>query len=52
MEDGVSYDFVFTELPLKTVSGDVTAFHRITIVVLMLNMLNAHDNLHAFPQIN
>ena len=27
--EGVLYNFVFTELQFKTVSGDVTAFHRI-----------------------
>ena len=26
------YNIIFTELPLKTVSGDVTAFHRISIL--------------------
>ena len=27
--EGVLYNFVFTQLPFKTVSGDVTAFHRL-----------------------
>ena len=27
---GVLHDFIFTEFPFKTVSGDVTAFHRIS----------------------
>ena len=31
MGEGVLYNFVFTEFPFKTVSGDVTAFHRIII---------------------
>ena len=26
---GVLYNFIFTDFPFKTVSGDVTAFHRI-----------------------
>ena len=29
MVEGVLYNFVFTEFLFKTVSGDVTAFHRI-----------------------
>ena len=32
MGEGVLYNFIFTEFPCKTVSGDVTAFHRITLV--------------------
>ena len=27
--EGVLYNFVFTEFPFKTVSCDITAFHRI-----------------------
>ena len=27
------YNFVFTECPFKTVSGDVTAFHRMADIV-------------------
>ena len=30
--EGVLYNIVFTELPFKAVSGDVTAFHRILLV--------------------
>ena len=33
MGEGVLYNAVFTEFPFKTVSGDVTAFHRIAIVI-------------------
>ena len=29
MKYGVLYNIVFTKSPLKSVSGDVTAFHRI-----------------------
>ena len=29
--EGVLYNFVFTEFPFKTVSGDVTAYHRISL---------------------
>ena len=29
MGEGVLYNFVFTEFPFKTVSDDVTAFHKI-----------------------
>ena len=29
MGEGVLYNFVFTEFPFQTVSGDITAFHRI-----------------------
>ena len=32
MWEGVLYDFVFTELPFKTISGYVTAFHRIIVL--------------------
>ena len=33
MRDGVLiYNCIFNELPFKTVSGDVTAFHRIEAV--------------------
>ena len=28
-EEGVLHNLVFTEFPFKTVSGEVTAFHRI-----------------------
>ena len=34
MGEGVLYNFIFTEyseLSFKTVSGDVTGFHRITV---------------------
>ena len=31
MGEGVLYNILFTEFPFKTVSGDVTAFHRIAI---------------------
>ena len=34
---GVLYNFVFTEVPFKTVSGDVTAFHRMTATDTWLN---------------
>ena len=36
MGEGVLYNFIFTELPFKTVSGDVTAFHRIGAYMLAM----------------
>ena len=30
MGKGILHNLVFTESPFKTISGDVTAFHRIT----------------------
>ena len=32
MREGVLYNLVFTEFPFKTVSGDVTACHRISTI--------------------
>ena len=31
MGEGLLYNFIFTELPFKAISGDVTAFHRILL---------------------
>ena len=40
--EGVLYNFIFTEFPFKTVSGDVTAYHRISLKPDELNNLNFH----------
>ena len=40
--EGVLYNFVFTEFQFKTVSGDVTAFHKICLFHNVLHMVASH----------
>ena len=49
MGEGVSYNFVFTELPFKTVSGDVTAFQRIDMKVYIVYTMAIFPNIYIGP---
>ena len=43
--DGVLYNFVFNEFPFKTVSGDVTAFHRVWLYILRGAVLHSYSTI-------
>ena len=45
MGEGVSYNFVFAELRLKTVSGDETAFHKIDLERFLLIVVRQNQGI-------